>query len=236
LNLEFRESSIARHAANVWHPAISILMVIAIAILTGSAGPAGLGFGATITAGCYAACGIPFDRNWLRALVRLRWLMFSILIFYLLFTPDGSGHVAALPDVHKLRLAMMQCGFLLVLASAVHWLLAVTGREALIAGLLYLLAPVSNVGFRQRLALRLALTLEALGPARARCGNTLTSEHATESALQRWEFAGAMLFNTALERAEGSKLIRVRLDGFSRPPLYQWLFPVIVVVIAFVLP
>ena len=101
-----------------------------------------------------------------RMVVRLRWLMFSIILIYLSFTP-GDPLLPALasssPSWQGLAMGGYRAAVLLLMVIAVSVILQSTSKEQLIAALLWLFTPFAKLGFSlERLAVRLVLTMEAV--------------------------------------------------------------------------
>ena len=102
----------------------------------------------------------------LKMLSRLRWLMLSILLIYLFFTP-GDLLLPMLgtssPSWQGLQVGSYRIAVLLLMVIAVSVLLQSTSKPQLVAALLWLFAPFERLGFDlERLAVRLVLTMEAV--------------------------------------------------------------------------
>jgi energy-coupling factor transporter transmembrane protein EcfT len=99
-----------------------------------------------------------------KALRRIRWLLLSIAVIYLLVAPEprpGAGW--ALPTWPEWSLALRRAGVLVILVSAVEWLRQTTPAATSAAAIAVLLRPLNRIGFRpERFALRTAMTLDAV--------------------------------------------------------------------------
>jgi energy-coupling factor transporter transmembrane protein EcfT len=99
----------------------------------------------------------------MRILRRSRWLLLSMLLLFGWMTPG-----TILPGVpgatqEGLLLAAENVARLMIAIATVSVLLAILAPEALVSGMRSLLVPLAGLGgFRDRLAVRLMLTLEAV--------------------------------------------------------------------------
>lgn len=191
-----------------------------------------------------------------RMLKRMRWFFLSIAVVYLLFTPgrllfsawprgptwegvaEGGGRVAAL----------------VFIVLAVNLLLRSTQRPDLISAILWCLSPLAWVGLpRERLAVRIALTLDAIDLVQAiyrhrpdddRLADDVSNDGAgvvaSRSAEPRhetpepnglkarvWRIAATAqrLVLAVIERAEAAPVQCIEVPSPSHPPVLQWLYP-----------
>lgn len=111
-----------------------------------------------------AVLALQFGRpQFLSILRRSRWLLLTMLILFSWLTP--GTWIAGMPGVSKegLLLAAENMARLTIAIASVAILLKVLEPSALVAGLRTLLGPLSLLGnFRDRLAVRLVLTLDAV--------------------------------------------------------------------------
>jgi energy-coupling factor transporter transmembrane protein EcfT len=99
-----------------------------------------------------------------KALRRIRWLLLSIALIYLVVAPEPRpGASWAFPTWPEWSLALRRAGVLVILVSAVEWLRQTTPAATTAAALAVLLKPLRRIGFRpERFALRTAMTLDAV--------------------------------------------------------------------------
>jgi energy-coupling factor transporter transmembrane protein EcfT len=91
---------------------------------------------------------------------RARWLLLSLVAVYALATPGATLALGGL-SAEGLALGLLQAGRLVAMIGALALLLAATPTTELLSGLWVLLRPLAPLGVdAQRVALRLALTLE----------------------------------------------------------------------------
>lgn len=106
----------------------------------------------------------------LRMLIRLKWLFFSILLIYLILTPDSLSeynteqfslysHVDSL--IVQLLPGLFRVSVLIIIVLAVNLFLKTTSKEQILAALLWLFFPLKKLHIDvDRISLRGVLTLE----------------------------------------------------------------------------
>ena len=161
-----------------------------------------------------------------RAVLRLRWLLLSIALIYLWFTP-GIPLVPAWGDLSPTRdgiqAGLLRAGALAVIALAASITVNSTPREALAGGLIWLLQPLSLVGVPTRsFALRLSLTLEAVLTARK--SPTPPLRVTQGGFVARAAALGAERF-LVVERDSSEQSGSIEMPEISSPPTAQWLVP-----------
>lgn len=98
-----------------------------------------------------------------RALKKIRWLLLSLVIVYLVFAPEPSASGGPLPGWNDLEQALRRAGVLILLVSAVDLMRQTTTAPLIASALSALLSPLSWVGMdTERFSRRLALTLDAV--------------------------------------------------------------------------
>lgn len=120
--------------------------------------------------------GFPESRLLFRMILRLRWLLLAILIVYGWWTPGEilfprMGELS--PTRQGLQFGVIRMLALICIVSAVHLLLQVTERGQLLTALMQLTRPVLSRGARERFAVRVLLTLEAVGQVQTMVGDVL---------------------------------------------------------------
>src|SRR3569833_2319459 len=114
-------------------------------------------------------------------------------------------------------------------------LLHFTHREQLLAALHWLTAPLGLFGVsRERVAVRVALTLAAVAEVRSEVQELAPREERPHTRLTRWGDRVASLFSTAVSRAETASCDEMELSPRPAPPLRQWLWLVVLGVVLFV--
>jgi energy-coupling factor transport system permease protein len=142
---------------------------------------------------------------------RTRWILFSLLLVYAYSTP-GVALVAGLgrysPTLEGLYDGLMQLGRLLIMLSGLAILLSLLTQAQFISGIYALAYPLNWFGgSRERVAVRLALTLQYAEPAMR--DTAADWKQAIGGALQTPLGAGqqVMLERVALKGVDGLSLL-----------------------------
>lgn len=193
------------------------------------------------------ARGVPAHlHNALKMLKRLRWLFLSILVVYLFFTPG----VLLLPDVlwgptqEGLLQGLFRVAVLVLIVAAVNVLIGSTGQTEFLSAVSWCLQPLSWLGLsHERLAVRISLTLAAVGVLRAACQHEACDETSevvvaksaesppSESGLMVIAKTAHHLFARVIDDAAQVSLQAITLPEQSRPPLLQWSIPVLLAIL-----
>ncbi len=197
-----------------------LVELVLLAALMGQGLPALCGGGLWILASL--ARDRVLDRRLVALLLRLGWLWFSLLVLYFWFTPGdrlfpGLGGLS--PTLEGVAGGWMRVAFLAGLAAAANGLGRAFPREELLAGLLWLLAPLERVHLPvARLGLRLVLVFDHLArlqplfeQARRRRGPVVERV--------------AAVFRAALEQGAGAGAQEMVLVHPLAPPRRAWLRP-----------
>ena len=161
---------------------------------------------------------------------RLRWLLISMLAVYGWFTPGTAlwpALGAAAPTIEGLSEGLLRAAALLLIALAAQLLITNIARPQLLGALYWLAQPLRLLGLsRERLALRLVLTLDAV-PRLATVMTPSLYEGLSGNIVTRFGQIAARAFHGALQQAEQQANSAVDIATATRPPLYQWLYPLI---------
>lgn len=148
------------------HPAVQILVWITLAFLAQTLHATLL---IAMTSVLLVAAARLNPQQLFGLIRRTRWILFSLLLIYSYTTP-GVALIAELgrysPTVEGLSDGLMQLGRLLVMLSALAILLSLLSESQFISGIYTLAYPLNWIGgSRERVAVRLALTLRYAEPA-----------------------------------------------------------------------
>ena len=220
------------------HPVIKIMLFLVFGSAVAFGDAMALSAGALVLLGLYLPGPAERVRLALSMLRRMRWFFLSIAVVYLLFTP-GRLLFSAWPGGPTLE-GMMggahRIASLVLIVLAVNLLLRTTPRPALISAILWCLTPLSWVGLpRERLAVRIALTLDAIDQVqviyrhRPR-GDDGAEELRHEGLRQRlWRIGAAAqrLVTKVIEQAEAVPTQVIEVPRPSNPPPAQWVYPLL---------
>lgn len=177
--------------------------------------------------------GVHFSKA-VRMLKRLRWLFLSILIIYLWFTPGEPifqvMNAAWIPSWQGIQTGGIRAMALALMILAVGYLISTTPQTQLLGALYWLCAPLKIIGLsRDRLAVRTMLAMSAAEQLQqifaARSWGKLTGR----GTLARIAEAAASIFAEVLQRAEAAPCEPVEFNRLASPPLWQWLYPCLLI-------
>lgn len=159
---------------------------------------------------------------------RLRWLLISLMVVYGWFTPGTAlwpALGAASPVREGLSEGLLRGGALLLIALAAQLVMRATPRPQLLAALYWLARPLRAIGVsRERLAVRLSLTLEAV-PQLSAVMNPALYKDLEGNAVTRFGQIAARAFQSTLDQAARQTGGAIDIVTAQRPPLFQWLYP-----------
>lgn len=166
---------------------------------------------------------------------RLRWLLLSIVLIYLWMTPGTPLFPLELLSAitrEGLYTGMLRVASLALIVIAVQmWVLSLPA-ERLYAALYQLALPFSYLGLsRTRLAVRMMLVLQVLGPVK-----TLLNEHrqryvSRDASWRETAELAADVFVDVVKRADQAELHTVSFEVLQPPAVVQWLYPLMIVVV-----
>ena len=166
--------------------------------------------------------------------LRLRWFLLSIVLVYGWLTPDvihSQQTSSWLPSSQGVQFGLLRVYALVLIVTAVAYLLTMTSREQLLAAIYWLCAPLALIGVdRERLVVRLMLSLEYV----SRLQQQLTHQvdkmqpQANFSArIKQVGYVAGSLFNFTLEQANTTGEESVVFDTLSPPAIVQWGYPLL---------
>jgi hypothetical protein len=161
---------------------------------------------------------------------RLRWLLLAIVIIYGWWTPGDfliADFAPYSPTLQGLKLGFLRIAALVCIVSAVHLLIQVTERGQLLAALLLITGPFLQPQAKQRFAIRLLLTLEAVGQVQVMVRDVLRENPGARRGLSRLSFYLKKVYAATLERALQATGMQIELADPVMPPVSQWLIPLL---------
>lgn len=231
------------------HPAVKIVSLVILSIFSTQ--------GEWITLLLTGVLILPFYivypylwRSALFMLFRLKWLFFSILLIYLIFTPDISPEsFDANQRINSLIVqispALFRIAVLILIIFAVNLFLKTTSKEQILAALLWLFYPLKVLQIDiNRISLRAVLTLEYIEVltqrlaeykqnntveqgqlSRHRQGFRQKLKHIKNTFFHLIDHSGIIL-REILDEAENTSGKIVTIDCLEGPQLFQYLIPV----------
>src|SRR3569833_940968 len=214
------------------HPVIRLVCFMMLSLALAVGGWLHLLLGALEEAVMFARAGAAAWVTIMPMMRRMRWLWLSLVVIYFWFTPGVAvvpvpdAWAAWVPTVEGLALGALRIAALASMVATVL-LLHFTPREQLFAALHWLTAPLGLFGVsRERVAVRVALTLAAVAEVRSEVQEMAPREERPHTRWTRWGDRVASLFCTAVSRAETASCDEMELSPRPAPPLRQWLWPV----------
>jgi hypothetical protein len=211
------------------HPVIRIISLLVLGTMISFGNPAGVVTAAGLVIALYFFTSTAYFATAWRSIRRLRWLFLSILIIYLWFTPAATGGSESfwLPSIEGGIQGAVRMLTLIILVLAANLLLRTTTREQIVSALLWLTFPLHVIGFpHERFAVRMTLVLETVIQARG----LLDAERnraagSSKNPIARISATMTDAYKTAVLRAEQTPCIVIEVPDLVRPPIHQWLYP-----------
>lgn len=172
--------------------------------------------------------GFPAPAALLRMVLRLRWLLLAILLVYGWWTPGDSLFPAIgswSPTTAGLVAGLLRILSLVLIVAAVHLLLQVTTRKELLPAIMQLISPVTTQAGRERLAVRILLSVEAVSQVQPLISDTLSKHPLYNRKLSTLGVAARVLYKAVLDRAAQSSATVIEVNELQPPPFWQWLIP-----------
>lgn len=212
------------------HPQIRVLILLVFIAATATARPVILLAGAMLLAMAYARAGRHSFAALGRMVLRLRWLFFAILLVYGWWTPgelllpEAGGFSPAREGLYT---GLLRVAALILIVCAVNLLVRTTPRGQLLAALYALTRPILTPALRERFAVRLLLTLEAVPRVQDMLADSHRQQPAAGPRLQRLAGSVRMVYTEILETASRSAGNILEFDEPSPPPRLQLLLPLL---------
>lgn len=147
------------------HPAIRVLLLVVVAAALPAQGLFALTIWLLVSISALHLSGVAALKRLRMGIWRLRWLLLAIAVAYVGFTP-GTPLLPALPGISREGLAegLRRALVLVDVLALVYLLLAHTPVNELLVALRTLATPLRLLGVDpQRVGMRLALTMDAVG-------------------------------------------------------------------------
>lgn len=209
------------------HPVIRILMLLLCAVMMVWGGWFEWLFMLLLVVSGFILSPLAKFKPALKMMQRLRWLLLSILIIYLFYTPGvplWPGIASGLPTQEGLLNGGHRIAVLLLLVAAVSLLLQSTPIAQMIAALLWLLRPFSLFGFPyERLAVRLGLTMEAVTELQDMIVKTTTESQGVRQRIQAFAAQMVDLFDQVTQHARSLPCQTIEVPILMAPSVWQWL-------------
>jgi len=160
-------------------------------------------------------------------LKRLRWLFLSLLILHLWFS---AGQWSWIPTISNVFIAIERVGGLIIIVLTAHLLVKTTSTQAIIAALQWWLMPLKFLGFSsEKFTVRLALVLDTVHSVTKIQTQAQTTD--IKNPIIKIADKVSTLFVQVLEQAENAPLNQLNIPSLTAPPLWQWLYSLILLIL-----
>lgn len=164
---------------------------------------------------------------------KLRWFFLSIVVLYLWFYPGELlwPQLGALSPVREgLNEALLRIASLLIIISYCGFLVCLTPREQLIAGIQWILAPLRLIGVEtERFAVRTALVLEILPGLKLSNENILNKSDA-RSLADKVDHVAKMMAAAGNPTTSDIESYKIRPADMPRPGKLDFIIPVLLII------
>lgn len=210
------------------HPLIRVVALLVFVTGLALARPVLLSAGIGLLLLLNLLTSFPDPRGLLRMVLRLRWLLLAILLVYGWWTPGLSLFPAIgswSPTTEGLIVGLLRILSLVLIVAAVHLLLQVTTRKELLPAIIQLISPVTTQAGRERLAVRILLSVEAVTQVQSLISDTLKTHPLYNRKLSTLGVAAQVLYKAVLDKAAQTGVDVIDVIELKSPPLWQWLIP-----------
>lgn len=219
------------------HPLIRVVALLVFIAGLALAQPVLLGAAVGLLLLLNLMAGFPAPGKLLQMVKRLRWLLLAILLVYGWWTP-GVSLLPAIgawsPTTEGLYVGFLRVLSLLLIVAAVHLLLQVTSRRELLPAIMQLIRPVCTDSGRERVAVRILLSLEAVPQVQSLVSETLKKHPLNSRKLSTLGTAARELYMAVLDRAVQAGVDVIEVIELESPPLWQWLVPLALAVTIYI--
>ena len=226
------------------HPLIRVVCLLLMAGFVATGNLLFLLLSLSVLTEVYLSASLSIRKCW--ALIRrMRWFFLSILVIYFWFTP-GQAFSPALanalwfPSVDGVELGLIRVACLVLIIAAVSALLQSTRREQLFTAIYSLFAWTRYLGLSpERFAVRATLTLETMTKVQAMIATTkeqLEPESAAKTRIASLANATSGVFVNVYKSAQRAELTAVTLQDAEPLALWQWLYPLCLLLAYLMLP
>lgn len=209
------------------HPSIRILCCVVFITLLSHATWLQVALYAIILLALHFSTGTQSLLSSYNMIRRLRWLLLSILVLALWFTPGEAlfdAYTQWSPTWEGLEFGVLRVAILVEIVMAVNILLITTKIEELIAALQWLLTPMAWLGVNgDKLALRIAMTLNAVKEPFIDMQQLVASSQGRPVWSRITYVVTEAYSKTLSEKTEGEST-EIVMQHIGHPGLFEWLW------------
>ena len=174
----------------------------------------------------YILARTPSTKTLVSMIKRLRWLLVAIVFVYGWWTPGDSLWPGTLsPTLQGLSLGLLRVMALLAIVGAVNLLLQSTPREQLLAAIMQLKKPLTTQHMRERIPVRVLLSIEAVSQVQTLASDVLREHPVTTRKFSTIARSSRLLYKSVLDRAALAADTPIEINEPASPPWWQWVIP-----------
>ena len=174
----------------------------------------------------YIMSRMPSTKALVSMIKRLRWLLVAIVFVYGWWTPGDSLWPGTLsPTLEGLSHGLLRVMALLAIVGAVNLLLQSTPREQLLPAIMQLIKPLTTQRMRERIAVRVLLTIEAVSQVQTLASDVLREHPVTTRKFSTIARSSRLLYKNVLDRAALETDTAIEINEPASPPWWQWVIP-----------
>lgn len=218
------------------HPVIKIIALIILCLLVSSSKIPALITGFSLVAALYAMTSCRHLYDVLLMVQKLKWFFISIMALYFWFTPGESLSGLDsdwIPTEEGLIAGLTRASALLLIIMAVNIFLKTTPRTEMISALIWLAYPLRIFGIHSnRFAIRITLAMQAVTQVQSLYEDTKANKQdVAGSKLTRISKVVSNVFCQVIDKAETASCRTMQFPEPAAPPIYQWAYLPVVVLI-----
>jgi len=217
------------------HPVIRIFTFLVFAGLISLVNLTGLILAGTALAVLYLLIDPEYFRPAWMMIRRMRWFFLSITIIYFWYTPGQPlfFHLLPLspgwlPTLQGVETGTLRVISLVLIIMAVNLLLRTSSQDQLFAAIHWMARPLSWLGIsRDRLAVRMVLVMASLAEVQNMVRQIMGDMKGRGRSLSYIGHFSSDIFTRVTAQAEEAPCHTIELVGSKAPPIYQWLYPLL---------
>ena len=222
------------------HPVVRLITFIVFAAVMGIARPELLAIGTFLLVVAYMLAGLAVLHGFFILTRRIRWLLISIVVVYGWWTP-GEPVIPVLgglsPGLAGLQAGGLRVWMLLVMVAGINLVLESMERQDLLMAIMRLLGPLRIAGISPaRVSVRMILVLEAVPEVQSLIQAALTETVAGSSGFARITGAATRVYQAVLMRSASAEKVRIHIPDHKPVPEWQWLLPLALACMPWLLP
>ena len=198
------------------HPSIKLLSIIIISSFIGQTGWSGIFLTLFLLLPFYSTHW-EYYKSAINMLLRIKWLLISIIILYLFLLPTETIQHHNFTDLYAVFPVLYRVSILCVIIFSVNLLLKTTDKNQIISGVALLIYPLTKMGVDlDSFLVRTYLTIDFVGKLNTELRNRKNNRKTILPFILSW-----------LENSVHNKTDKIIIERLRRPDLLQWFIPIL---------